>query len=176
MELLCKWCRYRVIDVNKARSGFETMNDGSKRRVRLGPLVAGVVMLFALAAGIASFPLVVSAEDESLCDAVEGATLEALIEAEVCHPVGAPVIESVSSNASGEVGVTWTPGYNAAGNLVILFMVDLWEDYVVASKGAADTTHTFTDVAAGEYLLVVVSYDAEVELQYVFEEVSVPAN
>ena len=87
--------------------------------------------------------------------------------------LGAPAITSASPNASGEVEVTWTPGANADGHLVMLFTDDFIGDPVVESQSETDTMYTFTDVADGGYVVVVVSFDTDFDFQFVFTSVSV---
>ena len=85
-----------------------------------------------------------------------------------------PAITSADGNASGEVEVTWTPGANADGHLVMLFTDDFMSDPVVEAKSATDTTYTFTGVTNGGYVVVVVSFDTDFDFQFVFIMVSVP--
>ena len=77
------------------------------------------------------------------------------------------------ANASGEIEVTWSPGANAAGHLLMLFTPDFVGDPMVASKGATDATHTFTGVPEGDYVVVV--YNRAVDIELVITSVSVPA-
>ena len=72
-----------------------------------------------------------------------------------------------------DVMVTWTAGANADGQLVMLFTGDFAGDPVVATKSATDTMHTFTGVANGDYVVVVVSYTNDVNFQFDFTSVSV---
>jgi hypothetical protein len=82
-------------------------------------------------------------------------------------------IDDTNPGAIG-VMVTWTPGANADGHLVMLFTDDFVGDPVVAAKSATDTMHTFTSVANGDYVVVVVGYTNDVNFQFVFTPVSVP--
>ena len=153
------------------------MNQKSNKNDVPARLIAALAILAALVVCVALAPAAVTGQDDSLCDVVDGVTLEALIDEGVCPSIGVPVIESVEANASGEIEATWTPGFNAAGNLLLLFRADSWEDdYEVVDKDAEDTTHTFTDVSSGDYVLVVVSYNADVDFEYVYTSVTVPAN
>ena len=81
-----------------------------------------------------------------------------------------------TTDASGDIEVTWAPGANSVGQLLMLFTSDFVGDPVVATKGATDTTHTFTNVPEGDYVVVVVAYNADVEIQLVITTVSVPGS
>ena len=65
------------------------------------------------------------------------------------------VVATVSGNA---ITVTWTDGHGALGHLLILFKSDFSGDPLVAN--AQGSSHTFSGVAPGEYLAVVVAIDA----------------
>ena len=82
-------------------------------------------------------------------------------------------IDDTNPGAIG-VMVTWTPSANADGHLVMLFTDDFVSDPVVAAKSATDTMHTFTSVANGDYVVVVVGYTNDVNFQFDFTSVSVP--
>ena len=151
-------------------------SQGTKRHVWPVSLAAALAMVGVMAAFIALSPAPVSAQDERLCDVVNDATLEALIAEGLCPAIGAPAFESAMGNASGEIEITWTPGRNAVGNLLLLFTSDFVGDPAVASKGATDTMHTFMNVPEGDYVLVVVSYNADVDLQLAITTVSVPGS
>ena len=157
------------------KGDFVTMKQRTGRHV-WSVLLAVALTAVGVAAALMLFQPPVSAQDESLCDVVDGATLEALIEEGVCSSLGVPVIESATGSASGEIEVTWTPGRSAVGNLLLLFTSDFVGDPVAASKGASDTTHTFENLAEGDYVLVVASYNADVEIQLAITTVSVPGS
>ena len=80
------------------------------------------------------------------------------------------------ANASGDIEVTWMPGANSVGQLLMLFTSDFVGDPVVATKGATDTTHTFTNVPEGDYVVIVVAYNEAVDIQLTITTVSVPGS
>ena len=90
--------------------------------------------------------------------------------------LGVPAVagQGAIANALGEIEVTWTPGANAIGHLLMLFTSDFLGEPVVASKGATDTTHTFMNVPEGDYVVVVVAYNDAVDIQLSITTVSVP--
>ena len=57
------------------------------------------------------------------------------------------------------VTVTWTDGQGAVGHLVLLYKSDFSGDPLLAT--ADGSSHTFRNVPAGEYIAVVVAFDAE---------------
>ena len=81
---------------------------------------------------------------------------------------------TAATPGTGTITVEWTPGENAGGHLAMLFTDDFVGDPVVATKSAADTMHTFPNVANGGYVVVVVSFDTDFDFQFVFTTVSVP--
>ena len=64
----------------------------------------------------------------------------------------------VATGGINVVAVTWTDGRGALGHLVFLHKSDFAGDPLQAT--ADDGSHTFRDVPAGEYIVVVVAYDA----------------
>ena len=68
------------------------------------------------------------------------------------------------------VTVTWVDGENATGHLVMLFTAD-FSSYVFAE--ADGNSHTFMDVATGDYVAVVVAYDAADKYKFRVDAVTV---
>ena len=89
-------------------------------------------------------------------------------------PFSAPSDVMATSNAAGMVTVSWTDGENApGGHLVLLFTRDFTE--VPGSEVPADGTNTqsFTNIAAGDYVAVVVSIKTRSEYLYDYYLVTV---
>ncbi len=93
----------------------------------------------------------------------------------------APTITSVMVDATTDPGTTnidvaWDNGDNALSHMVLLLDNDA--DYELAKPVASmqdDGMTTFTDVAPGMYTVVVVSYNASFDFQFVFTTVTVNA-
>ena len=62
------------------------------------------------------------------------------------------------------VTVSWMPGDDAIGHLVMLFKSDFSGMSMVGTPSG--NSHTFTDVPVGSYIAVVVSYRSASEYEY----------
>ena len=78
-------------------------------------------------------------------------------------PLMAPTVTSVTPG-TGTVMVEWTPGANAIGHLVLLFQSDFSGTPMVGTPSG--NSHTFSDVPAGSYVAVVVSYRSATDYKY----------
>ena len=78
---------------------------------------------------------------------------------------------------AGTVTVTWTDGADALGHLVLLFnAADFSSAPMVNAVPTGSSSAQFTDVAAGNYIAVVVSYRSASETAYAVGTVTVNAN
>ena len=93
--------------------------------------------------------------------------------------LGAPTITSVMIDdedpGAPDIDVTWDNGANALSHMVLLLSTPDYELAKPIATSQDDGMTTFTDVAAGTYVLVVVSYDASFDFQFVFTTVTVGA-
>ena len=76
----------------------------------------------------------------------------------------APTSVMAMSDAAGMATVSWTPGDNALGHLVLLFNADFSGDPMVGTP--TGNAHTFSAVPAGSYIAVVVSYRSVSDYEY----------
>ena len=76
----------------------------------------------------------------------------------------APTSVMAMSDAAGMATVSWTPGDNALGHLVLLFNADFSGDPMVGTP--TGNAHTFSAVPAGSYIAVVVSYRSVSDYDY----------
>ena len=76
----------------------------------------------------------------------------------------APTSLMAMSDAAGMATVSWTPGDNALGHLVLLFNADFSGDPMVGTP--TGNAHTFSAVPAGSYIAVVVSYRSVSDYEY----------
>jgi hypothetical protein len=94
----------------------------------------------------------------------------------VVVPITAPTITNVTVSGSS-ITVTWTEGTGPAGlkHDVGLFNSDLTEliDYSVSDT---DGTHTFNDVPAGDYAILIAAYTTVGNAEGVDRDVTVPAS
>ena len=67
-------------------------------------------------------------------------------------------VAASSFGASKTVGVSWTPGRGAQQHIAVLFSSDGSIIVDVEYLGATADSHTFRDVASGDYLAVVASF------------------
>ena len=67
-------------------------------------------------------------------------------------------VAASSFGASKTVGVSWTPGSGAQQHIAVLFSSDGSIIVDVEYLGATADSHTFRDVASGDYLAVVASF------------------
>ena len=65
----------------------------------------------------------------------------------------------VATVSGSSVTVTWTDGQGAAGHLVRLYQSDLTGE--LRQAAAAGSSHTFRDVPPGNYIAVVIAFDAD---------------
>ena len=86
----------------------------------------------------------------------------------------APTGVMATSDAVGEVTVSWTAGENAPeGHIVLLFSSDFSEVAGLAVPTEDASTHTFSDIAPGDYVAVVVSVKSRSEYLYGYATVTV---
>ena len=86
----------------------------------------------------------------------------------------APTDVTATSNAAGMVTVSWTDGENApGGHLVLLFTGDFTEVPGIEVPADGTNTQSFTNIAAGEYVAVVVSIKSRSEYLYDYSLVTV---
>ena len=83
----------------------------------------------------------------------------------------APTGVTAESNAAGELTVTWTPGANAVGHLVLLF--DSEFNVVETEASPSGNSHTFTGLTAGQHTAVVVSYKSVSDYKYAYDNTTV---
>ena len=98
----------------------------------------------------------------------------AMIPQDTSHmPVSTVVAPSMVEATDGTVTVTvtWVDGENAVGHLVMLFKAD-FSSYVY-EPAPVGNSHTFMDVAAGDYVAVVVAYDAADKYKFSVDAVTV---
>ena len=137
----------------------------------------GMVTITGVAAGSATITVTATDQDglyamQTIAVTVEAAMLTAPSSVTVCS-AGDPGCPDVTA---GQVKVTWTDGANAIGHLVLLFDTS---DYSLASPAATmqeDGMTTFSNLAAGSYLAVVVAYDAEANVQLAISGVATVGN
>ena len=85
-----------------------------------------------------------------------------------------PTDVTATSNAAGMVTVSWTDGENApGGHLVLLFTGDFTEVPGIEVPADGTNTQSFTNIAAGEYVAVVVSIKSRSEYLYDYSLVTV---
>ena len=84
-------------------------------------------------------------------------------------PVAPSMVEA--TGGTGTVTVTWVDGENAIGHLVMLFTAD-FSSYEIAAEPVGNP-HTFMAVAAGDYVAVVVAYDAADKYKFRVDAVTV---
>ena len=83
-------------------------------------------------------------------------------------------VAASSFGASKTVGVSWTPGRGAQQHIAVLFSSDGSIIVDVEYLGATADSHTFRDVASGDYLAVVASFRSGQMFMYDgFKEVTV---
>ena len=87
----------------------------------------------------------------------------------------APTDVTATADA-GTVTVTWTDGADALGHLVLLFNADFSSAPMVNAVPTGSSSAQFMDVAAGDYVAVVVSYRSASETAYAVGTVTVNAN
>ena len=75
-----------------------------------------------------------------------------------------PTNVTAMSDAAGMVATSWTPGANALGHLVLLFQSDFSGTPMVGTP--TGNSHMFSDVPAGSYIAVVVSYRSAMDYEY----------
>ncbi len=93
--------------------------------------------------------------------------------------LGPPTITSVTVDdedpGSPNIDVAWDNGANALSHMVLLFSTPDYDLAKPVSTRQDDGMTIFNDVAAGTYAVVVVSYDANFDWQFVFATVTVDA-
>ena len=112
----------------------------------------GMVTITPMGAGPATITVTATDPDMAM------ATVDIMVTVEASAPVlMAPTNVGALSLFAGQVSVAWQPGQDAFGHLVVLFDS---ANSVAASTtlGPSADSHTFADVAAGDYSVVVVSF------------------
>ena len=105
-------------------------------------------------------------------DGVQAAHAITFGEAVVPEPkLTAPTGVTATADA-GTVTVTWTDGADALGHLVLLFNADFSGEPMV-NNAPTGSSAEFMDVAAGDYVAVVVSYRSGSEYMYDYMSVTV---
>ena len=118
----------------------------------------GMVTITGVAEGMAT--ITVTATD--IADATATQDIMVTVEAADTTPMAPTVVMATvddSDPGSASVTVTWTDGANVPAHGVVLFSNDFTEwGYIGVGTGGS---HTFTDVASGSYIAVVVALDAQ---------------
>ena len=107
---------------------------------------------------------VTAMNDAGSGDASDGRAMATTEMTPVTTELTEPTDITVSSvRNTGTVSVTWTPGQNAAQNIAVLFnanVTGLGIDAGLATYGPTGAAHTFLNVPAGDYVVVVASFRA----------------
>lgn len=91
-------------------------------------------------------------------------------EADHTHPLemltAASNVLANGTTTSGEIEVTWTPGENALGHVIVV--LDNGDNFAVETTAVptADGMHTLTGLSAGTYTVVVVSFKSADDYEY----------
>ena len=123
------------------------------------PTGSSMLTITGVAAGMAT--VTVTATDA----AGAMATQAIMVTVEAAAPMlTAPTKVMATSSSAGMVTVSWMPGDDAIGHLVMLFKSDFSDTPMVGTPSS--NSHTFNDVPVGSYIAVVVSYRSASEYEY----------
>jgi hypothetical protein len=129
----------------------------------------GMVTITPMGAGMATIT-VTATDTEGLTD-TETFTVT-VTPAALGAPMNVMATDDTASPGNLVIGVTWTPGENAVGHMVLVFTEDFSSvPYLDANPDAGSST--IEDVADGSYVVVVVSYVSETEYEYDHAMISV---